>query len=157
MPTLLLEVRLTMVRIFVYPKQEVSLMSISDDLYCKIFVDSDISREDLTTRIANLLSAFTDVRTICTPICEIDVLDNDDFDERSRKQLNDVFLYYRYHLEIFPVVNTHRDIRDIYVQTISQILNYLWNSSFDAVAACDFEDELPRRGGYVSDGTIEKS
>ncbi|MEV6809775.1 hypothetical protein [Streptomyces sp. NPDC051132] len=33
------------------------------------------------------------------------------------------------------------------VQAVTAILEALWRSGFKAVAACDFEDELPARGG----------
>jgi len=34
------------------------------------------------------------------------------------------------------------------VEAISAVLDALWHGDIDAVASCDFEDELPRRGGY---------
>lgn len=33
------------------------------------------------------------------------------------------------------------------VQAVTAVLEALWRSGFKAVAACDFEDELPARGG----------
>ncbi|MEV7755661.1 hypothetical protein [Streptomyces griseofuscus] len=33
------------------------------------------------------------------------------------------------------------------VEAVSRVLKAVWNHGFDAVAACDFEDELPDLGG----------
>ncbi|MGW4799198.1 hypothetical protein ACWEPC_42955 [Nonomuraea sp. NPDC004297] len=34
------------------------------------------------------------------------------------------------------------------IETVSKILTHAWQAGYDAVAACDFEDELPGHGGY---------
>jgi hypothetical protein len=34
------------------------------------------------------------------------------------------------------------------VATVAKILTAAWQAGYDAVAACDYEDELPDRGGY---------
>lgn len=34
------------------------------------------------------------------------------------------------------------------VDTVSKILTHAWQAGHDAVAACDYEDELPDHGGY---------
>jgi len=36
----------------------------------------------------------------------------------------------------------------LYVAFVAQLLEGIWNLGCKAVAACDFEDLLPRRGGY---------
>ncbi|GAA4978942.1 hypothetical protein HD597_000600 [Nonomuraea thailandensis] len=34
------------------------------------------------------------------------------------------------------------------IETVSKILTCAWQAGHDAVAACDYEDELPDHGGY---------
>ncbi|SDJ40190.1 hypothetical protein [Nonomuraea jiangxiensis] len=34
------------------------------------------------------------------------------------------------------------------IETVSKILTRAWQAGLDAVAACDYEDELPDHGGY---------
>lgn len=38
--------------------------------------------------------------------------------------------------------------RNEYVNNVSGLLESLWKEGWKAVAACDFESELPRNGGY---------
>jgi len=34
------------------------------------------------------------------------------------------------------------------VLIINNILNYLWDNQIPAIASCDFEDQLDKKGGY---------
>ncbi|MGP3955923.1 hypothetical protein ACTWPT_07985 [Nonomuraea sp. 3N208] len=34
------------------------------------------------------------------------------------------------------------------IETVTKILTHAWQAGHDAVAACDYEDELPDHGGY---------
>ena len=74
----------------------------------------------------------------------IDVRRNDGFDIIRRND-PDGFLYYRYYLDIDAVPGQQRVAQ---VALVEQILECLWEHGYAAVAACDFEDELPRHGGY---------
>ena len=51
----------------------------------------------------------------------------------------------KYYIEIEPKEDT--DDRD-YVLEVTDLLTKLWNAAFKAIASCDFEDLLPRKGGY---------
>ena len=74
----------------------------------------------------------------------VDVLKNDDADS-SKITHSDGFLHYPYLVETEPKEGFNRNT---YVSGISRLLESLWVANFKAVAACDFEDELPRNGGY---------
>ncbi|GAA2069744.1 hypothetical protein [Actinomadura alba] len=41
----------------------------------------------------------------------------------------------------------HATTRQV-VAAVSEILTSAWQAGYDAVAACDYEDELPEQGGY---------
>jgi hypothetical protein len=126
-------------------------------LYCKMFVDTEIEKPQLkeiirnlmagTYRFGTIVSTHCEIDVVCrlgtivSTHCEIDVEENDDFDAQKRLDPNDGFLYYRYYLDIDPVEGADRQE---YVTAVAQLLMRLWQLGFKAVAACDFEDELPK-------------
>jgi hypothetical protein len=90
------------------------------------------------------------MRTVSTSEFQVDVVVNEDFDERRRSQNHDQFLFYRYYLDIEPTENA---TRQRYVESVGNLLEGLWQSNCKAVAACDFESELPQNGGYKPSST----
>jgi hypothetical protein len=125
-------------------------MTYSDDLDCKIFVDTDVPARELAVAVAQLLSGTAAgpwTWTVSTADCAIDVLPNDDFDEERREAFPDGFLNFRYALEVYPRSGQPHDaIR----QVVARLLEHLWAQGIPAVAACDYEPELPSGGGYKS-------
>ncbi|HEY9691453.1 MAG TPA: hypothetical protein V6D15_04575 [Oculatellaceae cyanobacterium] len=115
-----------------------------DRLYCKLYIDCDVNINELVGLIAKLTSSRIEQWSISTPECEIDVRNNDDFDNK-RSKFPDGFLYYRFYLDIERTEGTERGS---YIECISRLLEYFWLLSYKAIAACDFEEELPRKGGY---------
>lgn len=118
------------------------------DLFTKIFVDSDVDKVMLLDTVSNIVMGTISGSSILTKQAEIFIFNNGDFDEEKRNQGNDGFLYYKYYLEIEPT----EDVSDRnYVLEISNLLTKLWDADFKAIASCDFEDLLPRKGGYNFD------
>ncbi|ADU75661.1 hypothetical protein M972_112761 [Acetivibrio thermocellus AD2] len=117
-----------------------------DNLYCKIYVDSDLDIEQLKQKIISIVSGEKQLfRTIVTTFGEIDINKNEDFDDEKRKLEVDGFIYSRYYLDIEP----KEDIgQQEYISHIGNLLRSLWSSGLKSVAACDFEEELPQKGGY---------
>ncbi len=113
-----------------------------EDLYCKIYVNTDMSEKMLLDFIARTINANIELRTVCGPFFEVDVIKNDDVDPLHANEQYDGFLYYPYYLDVEPLDNTKRKF---YIASISNLLTALWNIRTKAVAACDFEDELPSR------------
>lgn len=118
------------------------------DLFTKIFVDNDMNKEMLLATVSKIVKGTISGSSILTKQAEIFIFNNGDFDEDKRKQGTDAFLYYRYYIEIEPKEDT--DDRD-YVLEVTDLLTKLWNADFKAIASCDFEDLLPRKGGYNFD------
>ncbi|MNM90804.1 hypothetical protein D3C81_1030790 [compost metagenome] len=118
------------------------------DLFTKIFVDSDVDKEMLLDTVSNIVMGTISGSSILTKQAEIFIFNNGDFDEDKRNQGNDGFLYYKYYLEI---EQTEDADESNYVLEISNLLTKLWNADFKAIASCDFEDLLPRKGGYNFD------
>jgi len=120
-------------------------MSEITTLDCKIYVDAAIGRSELVERIGQLLQAQVEKNTVLGLDFEIDVLKNDEFDESRRQEFPDGFLHFYIVLELY--FSSVRQAQDR-VTMVSKILEYLWSEGIPAVAACDYEAELPRSGGY---------
>ena len=119
-------------------------------MYCKVYIDSLSEKGELLDLIANIISGFVKMRTVSTPEFQVDLVMNEDFDETKRMQGDVQFIFYRYYLDIEPAEHAQRER---YVASVGSLLNELWKLGYKAVAACDFEDELPECGGYKSSFT----
>ena len=117
-----------------------------DDLYCKLYVDTDFEIEQLKDEITSMVSGQKQLfRTIVTTFGEIDVNKNEDFDDKKRDIEPDGFIYSRYYLDIEPKEDIEQQD---YISGIGDLLQSLWSNGLKSVAACDFEEELPQKGGY---------
>lgn len=121
------------------------------DLYCKIFIDSTASRNDLVNDVALLFSGTAERATVYTQLGDIDVRENKDFDEELRSDADDGFLHYRFFVDVDP--KPARGL-DGAVLLISKMLEHFWSNGFRAVASCDYEDSLPNNGGYKMESTL---
>jgi hypothetical protein len=108
---------------------------------CKVFVDADISENELISLTAPILFVAEDEVTL-----NVDVLKNEDYDSNRRRQFPDGFIYFRYTLDLYmndaPVTTK--------AKIVTRLIKYLWDDGIPAVAASAFEDRLPKRGGYKS-------
>jgi len=108
-------------------------------LYCKVFLDTSLSKPALLALLATWTGGQVQLRTISAPTCEIDVVANEDFDEDRRNRIEDGFLYYRFYLDIEP----RPDVNEMdYIQAIQSLVLKARTGGIRAVAACDFEDQL---------------
>jgi hypothetical protein len=69
---------------------------------------------------------------------ELDVDHSHERDPIAARRFPDGWLYFRYHVEV--------ERRE----HVAPLLRLLWDNGIPAVAACDYEDELPERGGGKS-------
>lgn len=133
-------------QLFLYHKHRNHLET-QMNLFCKIFVDIDISKEELVQRIADCTSGKNERWSVRTNWGEIDVVNNEDFDETRRLQAPDGFLFYRFYLEMEPEEYVPEET---YIKSVGTLLGDLWEWNVKAIAACDFEKSLPMKGGYSS-------
>ena len=75
------------------------------------------------------------------PVALLSGAENDVFDPGKSRTGKDRWLYFRYTLAVDPVEGVSAEE---YVESIGVLLKSLWSSCMEAVAACDFEDQLPR-------------
>ena len=67
-----------------------------------------------------------------------DVERADEHDPVRAREWPGGFLYFPYRVEAGPK------------RAVERLLPLLWDRGIPAVAACDYEDELPEKGGYKS-------
>ena len=108
---------------------------------CKVFIDADVSEQELISLTSPLLFAPGDDLRL-----EVEVLKNADYDSNRRRTFPDGFIYFRYTLDLYmsdaPVSRK--------AAIVKRLIAQLWSWGCPAVAACAFEDRLPKRGGYKS-------
>ncbi len=113
-----------------------------DDLWCKIYVDADISRDELVGLVARIAGGSRHGRTIRTGLVDVPISVNDEFDEIRRKEPGDGFLYFRYYMDVEAFPDQPRAAQ---IALVSRLLQHFWAQGWPAGAACDYEDELPTR------------
>jgi hypothetical protein len=123
-------------------------MDAANEMDCKVFLETQASSADLARFLADSLSGtlagpqFAPV--VRTRNGEIEIRINEDHDEEKAQGSADSFLFFRYALEFYPSGNCRHEDR---VALVSALLQSLWRRGWPAVAACDYETELPFAGG----------
>ena len=72
---------------------------------------------------------------------------DDEYDDNKAREFPDGFLYFSNFIEYLKDEAQYSN-DDIY--NFKLILKTLWNSGIPAIASCDFEEKLPKTGGYKS-------
>ncbi|MGK0552605.1 hypothetical protein ACSFB8_11065 [Enterococcus faecalis] len=117
-----------------------------DDLYCKMFINSSMSIEELTKKISEFLELKNDrFLSIESEFFTIDISKNKEFDEEKSKEFPDGFLYFPYFLDIDSTKNTEKKR---YIKMVGDLMLYLWDKKCQIVVSSDFEEDLPNKGGY---------
>jgi len=114
-----------------------------EDLYCKVYVDSSNESSDFLAFIAKVVKGNISLRTVENDLLEITVFKNEDY-EKDKTTDVDGFVFFPYYLEIEPVDESSVSSEE-YKSLIGDLLEALWDKGADAVAACDFEDKLPKK------------
>src|SRR5438128_2209958 len=122
-------------------------MSTSTILDCHIFVYSSLSLDQLAKLLNSVLPGTLSQgrsHTLQTAAGEVDFRKNPDFDALRSQEFPDGFLFFPYSLEFYAHPEQSLEAR---IDLVTKVLEALWSQSFPAVAACDYEDMLPRTGG----------
>ncbi|MCC6626276.1 MAG: hypothetical protein IT340_02620 [Chloroflexi bacterium] len=117
------------------------------DLACKLFVDGDLATRTHLSDLATHLGGTLQGAVITLPENELELRENEDFHPIDRRTFPDGYLHFRTYLEVDPVGAPSLDDQ---VRLVARILHYCWGKGWPAVAACDYEDRLPKGGGYRS-------
>jgi len=116
------------------------MMTAFDELYCKLYVDTDLDRDGLADFICALLhSSRQSFHGIFADFGEVEVKRNEDFLPVAAREQADDFVYYRYYLDVFPAGAISEQQ---YVTGVAKLLRGLKKAGMPAAAACSFEEEL---------------
>jgi hypothetical protein len=107
--------------------------------YCKIFIKHE-SLSFVSARLATLLDATVERRTLLTPGLILDVQHNPDADPSA----GDDFVRWPLIIDVEP---DDTNAASTMSKVVATIITDLWNADIPTVAACDFEEELPWSGG----------
>jgi hypothetical protein len=113
---------------------------VTDDRTCKIFLDGAAGSGPLIALVASHLRGTVAGPTITARYLALDVMDNDAFDRRARREEADGFLHARWILAVEPIAGAA--LADYLSQLTALILHLRW-SDLQVTAACGFEDQLP--------------
>lgn len=117
----------------------------SVDLFCEIYADKEAN--ELQEGLRQLITEKNGV--FYAHDNEIVVQKNLSFDSVKRKDFPDGFSHFEQRIEIFPDESKEVSLEN-QITLVSMILKHLWSQNIPAVAACDYEDQLPENGGYKS-------
>lgn len=106
--------------------------------FCKIFVRLD-DPDQVMNALSGMFGGAFERRSLTLDFGIIDVLRNPDFTAES-----DDFVQWPVVVELEAQEPADAAV---VVTAVSRILTVFWGTGSPAVAACDFEDELPWKGG----------
>jgi hypothetical protein len=111
-----------------------------DEVDCAIYVEAP-DRRALVALVAELSGgrALDDAR-VTAPGLYLYVDRNDEADAALRTTPDEGFLYFAFELEVYAHERPATAL-------VTRLLEELWARGWPAVAACEYEDELPDRGG----------
>lgn len=110
-----------------------------EDLYCKVFIDTNLSYEELFLMIMNFVSGKKESFSyIVADWCDIFVQKNKEYTKEQYLKNTGDFLYWKYYLDMEPV---HIEENE-YIEKVAGLLKYLRKYCAGVVAACDFEEEI---------------
>lgn len=114
--------------------KEIQTMMDSKELYCKLFINSELPAKRLFELInLHLKGTKTGIHTIRTDLLELDLRENREYRPDSQD-----FLFWRYYADIETQTGDSRS----YISCVKDLMCYLIQKGICAVAACDFENEL---------------
>lgn len=110
------------------------------DLYCTIYVDTDMGHPGFVIMISDFLDGEIFLRNIDSEYLSISVMKNEDYDsEKKEAAESGAFVFYRYYLEVDPSEGVDYQT---FVKQVKLLVNFLRSKGFRTVPSCDFEDEL---------------
>src|SRR5262249_29775784 len=111
------------------------------DLFCRIYVQADMPHDEFAALVARCSGGARPPHTARSPGPGTSRGGHDVYDGQRRPGGEDSGLYFRYTLEIDPAGAVEPGA---YVAAVSRLLSGLWDAGLDAVAACEFEELLPK-------------
>ena len=119
------------------------------NMFCRIYVGGTKTKESIILDFVSdiLETPVSNAWHIENKEFSLSVDRNDEYNFDKSKGFPDGFLYFQFSLSIDFIENI--DILRV-VGVINKVLEYLWANNYPAVAACDYEELLTEKGGYMS-------
>lgn len=116
---------------------------------CVIYVDSGKPVDEMTIIVADTVNGAALGRSALVQCNggELDVRRNTNAAPVQATGLPDDFLHFRYRVELYP--RAESTVQDRIILT-SKLLERFWSLGLPAVAACDYEDSLPKQDHVTS-------
>jgi hypothetical protein len=111
------------------------------DLFCRVNIDARLPHNQFVNFLARRVGGTSEWNLVSSRELDIIVDENDVFDPAMSVSGEDRWLYFPYTLEIDPIAGVSSQD---YIAAVANLLTSLWSAGMDAVAACEFEDELPQ-------------
>src|SRR5438128_1578122 len=115
-----------------------------DELDCKIFIESERPLSEIAALLARAsggtLRGGPGGETIQAALGEIEVRRNPEASGQPGHLFPAGFLHFRYLAELYPSPEVPPGER---ASLVAAVLDLLWSSGLAAVAACDYEADLP--------------
>ena len=105
-----------------------------NNLFCRIYVDSNTSSIEFASFLSACLDGDQEDWSVITPLLYIGVNESKDYISGGGD-----FLHYKLNLELDPRENVEQHV---YINAVKELMLILHKNSYTAVASCDFEDEL---------------
>lgn len=121
-------------------------MSNNLNLYCKVFINTQLDEASLVKIIAQLINGkISQINSISSDYLDLDVISNKEFDEKYINLPIDGFLFYKYFLDVEPMPGIKYDD---YISQLKILIKGLREKGFNVVPACAFENELNEGKNY---------
>jgi len=119
----------------------------NNNTYCKVFINTDLDEASLLSIISQLINGkINNINTITSRYIDLDVISNDEFNEKNTSLPKSGFLFYRYFLDVEPIAGTKYEN---YLSSLKILINGLRKRGFKVIPSCDFEDELNEGKPYT--------
>lgn len=104
------------------------------DLYCKIFIDTNLEYDAFSENVRNFLNGKKVVLSgIVSEWCDMDIRKNKEY-----IPANTDFLYWKFIIDLEPQNNISENV---YINNVIMFMDFL-KKEFKAICACDFEKLL---------------
>lgn len=120
------------------------------DSYCSVYFTETLQMPYLLRELMKRIGGKIIHRnSIEIELGRLSISENKAYNEYLQYQFPDGFLYFKFKMEI----NFKQNVQiSQCINVVSQILTIFWDSNTPAVAAADYEQFLPLKGGYNSIG-----
>ncbi len=119
------------------------------DYSCVIYISGFNNQKELVVFLMSLTKGILKGETlVVSDFVEIDIDENEEFDDIKEKEFPDGFLFFPFRLDLEFNENV---CKQDCIKFTNILLKLFWSKNKSAVSACDYENQLINKGGYKSE------